>query len=88
MIDEAYKSAYQILDENHDIMHRMAAALLERETLDADDIRKIINGQDLPPMKSLGGPGGPTGVADVQQQVLRPEGSRGAGFPEGSPSPA
>ncbi len=45
MIDEAYRSArYQILDENHDIMHRMAAALLERETLDADDIKKIING--------------------------------------------
>ena len=87
MIDEAYKSAYDILDQNHDIMHRMAAALLERETLDADDIKKIIAGEELPPMKSLGGQGGPTGVADVQQ-VLRPEGSRGTGFPEGSPSPA
>ncbi len=87
MIDEAYKSAYDILDQNHDIMHRMAAALLERETLDADDIKKIIDGQELPPMKSLGGPGGPTGVAEVQQ-VLRPEGGRGTGFPEGSPSPA
>ncbi len=88
MIDEAYKSAYEILDQNHDIMHRMAAALLERETLDADDIKKIIDGQDLPPMKSLGGPGGPTGLAADVQQVLRPEGSRGTGFPEGSPSPA
>jgi len=86
LIDEAYKSAYDILNQNHDIMHRMAAALLERETLDAEDIKKIINGQDLPPLK-LGGPGGPTGVADVQQ-VLRPEGNRGGGFPEGSPSPA
>jgi cell division protease FtsH len=88
MIDEAYKSAYDILDQNHDIMHRMAAALLERETLDAEDIKKIIDGQDLPPMKSLGGPGGPTGLAADVQQVLRPEGSRGTGFPEGSPSPA
>jgi len=88
MIDEAYKSAYDILNQNHDIMHRMAAALLERETLDADDIRKIINGQDLPPMKSLGGPGGPSGLAADVQQVLRPEGGRGTGFPEGSPSPA
>ena len=85
LVDEAYRSAYQILDENHDIMHRMAAALLERETLDAEDIRKIISGQELPPMKPLGGGGSPTG--DVQQ-VLRPEGNRAPGFPEGSPSPA
>ena len=68
-------------------MHRMAAALLERETLDAEDIRKIINGQELPPLK-LGGGGGPTGLAADVQQVLRPEGNRGTGFPEGSPSPA
>jgi cell division protease FtsH len=87
MIDEAYQSAYDILNQNHDIMHRMAAALLERETLDAEDIRKIIDGQELPPLK-LGGGGGPTGVAADVQQVLRPEGSRGTGFPEGSPSPA
>jgi cell division protease FtsH len=87
MIDEAYKSAYEILDQNHDIMHRMAAALLERETLDADDIRKIIAGEQLPPLK-LGGGGGPTGLASDVQQVLRPETGRGTGFPEGSPSPA
>jgi len=87
MIDEAYQSAYDILNQNHDIMHRMAAALLERETLDAEDIRKIIDGQELPPLK-LGGGGGPTGVAADVQQVLRPESGRGSGFPEGSPSPA
>ena len=33
-VDEAYQSAYKILEDNQDIMHRMAAALLERETLD------------------------------------------------------
>jgi cell division protease FtsH len=88
LVDEAYRSAYTILDQNHDIMHRMASALLERETLDADEIKMIIDGKELPPMKSLGGPGGPTGVAADVQQVLRPEGNRGTGFPEGSPSPA
>ncbi len=88
LVDEAYKSAYSILDQNHDIMHRMAAALLERETLDAEEIKMIIDGRQLPPMNSVGGPGGPTGVAADVQQVLRPEGSRGTGFPEGSPSPA
>ena len=44
----AYKSAYKILEDNQDIMHRMSAALLERETLDANEIKLIIDGKELP----------------------------------------
>jgi cell division protease FtsH len=84
LVDEAYRSAYGILDSKQDIMHRMAAALLERETLDANEIRLIIEGKELPPLK-IDGPGSPTG--DVQQ-ILKPDSGRSAGFPEGSPSPA
>ena len=85
-VDAAYQSAYHILDTKQDAMHRMATALLERETLDAAEIRMIIDGQVLPPMKQPGPPNGtPTG--DVQQ-VLKPEPKHGGGFPEGSPSPA
>src|SRR6202000_296210 len=51
-VDAGYKSAYEILDTNHDIMHRMSLALLERETLDAAEIRMIIENRNLPPMKS------------------------------------
>ncbi|MBT9331739.1 ATP-dependent zinc metalloprotease FtsH [Paracidobacterium acidisoli] len=85
LVDEAYRSAYSILDGNQPIMHRMAMALLERETLDAVEIRLIIEGKDLPPLKPSGGSGSPTG--DVQQ-ILKPEPGRGSSFPEGSPSPA
>ena len=87
-VDAAYKSAYEILDANHDIMHRMATALLERETLDAAEIKMIIAGQDLPPMKSAlayadGDDQGST------QQVLKPaEGSRKPGFNEGQTTTA
>ena len=84
-VDEAYKAAYSVLDNNQDIMHRMASALLERETIDANDIRMIIEGKELPPLKPSGG-GGTPATGDVQQ-VLKPEPNRG-GFPEGSPSPA
>jgi cell division protease FtsH len=66
-------------------MHAMSSALLERETLDANEIRMILDGKELPPLKPSGGNGTPTG--DVQQ-VLKPEPGRGASFPEGSPSPA
>jgi len=85
LVDEAYRSAYEILNTNQEIMHRMSAALLERETLDANEIRMIIEGKELPPLKPSGGNGTPTG--DVQQ-VLKPEPNRGSSFPEGSPSPA
>ena len=85
-VDDAYRSAYQILNTNQDIMHRMATALLERETIDANEIRMIIEGKELPPPKPSGGNGTPAG-GDVQQ-VLKPEPGRGASFPEGSPSPA
>lgn len=87
MVDEAYKSAYNILDSKQDAMHRMAHALLERETLDANDIRMILEGQQLPPLNLPGGPTSGTPVADVQQ-VMKPEPKHGGGFPEGSPSPA
>jgi cell division protease FtsH len=86
MVDEAYKSAYSILEGQQDAMHRMAAALLERETIDANDIRLILENKELPPLKPTGGSG--TAVGDMPQQVLKPEPKHGGAFPEGSPSPA
>ena len=86
MVDEAYKSAYSILEGKQEAMHRMAAALLERETLDANEIRLIIEDKQLPPLKPSGGSGTP--VSDPPQQVLKPEPKHGGAFPEGSPSPA
>ena len=81
MSTTAYKSAYSILDGNHDIMHRMSAALLERETLDASEIALIIAGEELPPLKTplAHADSGP----DDTQKVLKPEGGRKSGFTEG-----
>ncbi len=88
LIDDAYQSAHAILESHKDAMHRIAAALLERETIDAEEVRLLIEGKELPPIRSIlaspsdsGGSGG--------QQVLKPETRGGSGgFPEGSPSPA
>ena len=87
-VDAGYKSAYSLLESNQDIMHRMATALLERETLDATEIQMIIEGKTLPPIRSAlahadGGPGGEV------QKVIKPEPGRKPGFGnEGQPSPA
>ncbi|MCU1250333.1 MAG: ATP-dependent metalloprotease FtsH [Edaphobacter sp.] len=86
-VDTAYKSAYTILESNQDIMHRMAAALLERETLDANEIKLIIEGKELPATKSALS-GVDSGGGGETQKILKPEGGRKPGFGEGQPSPA
>ena len=80
-VDVAYASAYALLEQNHDIMHRMAKALLERETLDASEIALIIAGNELPPMKSSLAHADPG--PDETQKVLKPEAGRKTGFGEG-----
>jgi len=86
-VDTAYQSAYNLLNSNQDIMHRLAAALLERETLDAVEIKLIIEGKDLPPVKSALAAVDP-GSGGEAQKILKPEGGRKPGFNEGQPSPA
>ncbi|HUD54767.1 MAG TPA: ATP-dependent zinc metalloprotease FtsH [Terracidiphilus sp.] len=89
LIDDAYQSAHSIIEANKDPMHRIAAALLERETIDAEEVRLLIEGKELPPIRSiLASPSDGTGTG-TPQQVLKPETRPGSGgFPEGSPSPA
>jgi len=88
LIDEAYQSAYSLVQANSDAMHRIAAALLERETIDAEEVRLLIEGKELPEIRSsLASPSDQGGGGITQ--VLKPDTGRGGpGFPEGSPSPA
>jgi len=87
LIDEAYQSAHGILDAHKEAMHRLAAALLERETIDAEEVKMLIEGKELSPMRSaLASPSDGSG-GDVQK-VLKPETRGGPNYPEGSPSPA
>jgi len=47
LIDEAYDDAVRIVDENWDKIVVLAEALLKYETLDADDVEKLMNGEPL-----------------------------------------
>lgn len=51
IIDEAMQRALDILKNNLDKLNKMANYLLERETLDSDDIDKIMTGEELEPLK-------------------------------------
>lgn len=50
ILDSQYQVAKKIVSENIDTLHRLAKAVLERETLDSDDIEKIMKGESLPPV--------------------------------------
>jgi cell division protease FtsH len=47
LVDEGYETAKRILTEKRDDLDRLAAGLLEYETLTGDDIRKVIAGEPL-----------------------------------------
>ncbi len=50
IIDTAMSTADKLLRENIDLLHKVAEALLERETITGDDIDKLMRGEALPPM--------------------------------------
>ncbi|RKZ16640.1 cell division protein FtsH [bacterium] len=52
IISEAYERARTILEENSESLVTMSQALLERETLDGDDVRLILSGGELGPIGS------------------------------------
>ena len=53
-----------------DTLHRLAAALLEREILDATEIDTVIRGEELPPLgrRENGQPDAPTDGKDGKTQ--------------------
>jgi cell division protease FtsH len=82
-VNTGYEQAKKVIEDNRDVVVRIALALLEREVLDAAELKLIIEGKPLParvtPQK-----GGDEGV----QQVLKPEPGRTPGIFPGKTSPA
>ena len=54
IISTGMQRAESILIENIDELHKLSEELLEREILDADEIHKILNGEELPPARRNG----------------------------------
>jgi len=51
LMNECYDRARRVLAEHTDELHRVAKALLDRESLDAEDIQILLNNGTLPPIK-------------------------------------
>ncbi len=68
IVMEGLNRAETILSENIDVLHKLAAALLEREILDGDEIDRILRGETLPPVEGRNNGQEPgTGVSDQSQ---------------------
>ena len=50
-MEEAYSKAVEVLTANRELLGAIAEALLERETLDLEDVRILEDGGELPPLK-------------------------------------
>ena len=51
IIDTAYRRAREILESKRPILDALAAALLERETLEREEVMAVVAGQILPPRR-------------------------------------
>ncbi len=82
LISSGYDTARNILQDDRETLIRIAVALLEREVLDANELKLLVEAKDLPPRPPLPKP------EDAQvQQVLRPEPGRKP-VTGGEPAPA
>jgi cell division protease FtsH len=81
-VNDGYDSAKKLIEENRDKLARIAEALLEREVLDAAELKLILEGKPLPARVP------PQKNDDGVQQVLKPEPGRTPSILPGKPSPA
>jgi cell division protease FtsH len=56
IIQSAYETAKQVLAENMELLHAVAQALLDRETLTREDVNMLARGEKLPPRSTVAPP--------------------------------
>lgn len=74
IIDECYQQAEKLLEENRDKLDAMAEALMQYETIDADQLKDIMEGRSPRPPKDWdeGGPGSGSPVTEQPQGESSP----------------
>ena len=89
ILQEAFDRARAILGGNLETLHRMAGALLERETLDRDEVELIARGENLPPRPAAVTPS-PSPIDKPLTDKPRPAEGRGhiLGTPPAEPAGA
>ena len=81
IVNAAYENARGILSDNRDVLERIAQALLEREVIDAAEVKLLMEGKPLPekPRTPPQAPPAPS----VEPKPVRPELRPAPGFTRG-----
>ncbi|HNE82963.1 MAG TPA: cell division protein FtsH, partial [bacterium] len=53
IVSEAENKALSLIEQNIQTLHNIANALVERETIDSEELDMILKGQQLPPLEIL-----------------------------------
>jgi len=87
LLGNAFERARAILLEHRDVLDRLATALLERETLDRDEILLVAAGRPLPPMPTTP-PAPAAGGPPVKEKPQTPTTAPGSILGSPPPEPA
>src|SRR5713226_9204449 len=75
LLGEAYEHARDILVKHRDQLDRLAAALLERETLDREEVDLVVAGKPLPPvLPPPAAPAAPPAEGTIRDKAAAPRG--------------
>jgi len=69
-LDEAYQRAYEIISRDRDLLERITLALLERETIDREDLDMLARGEKLPPLPPVEPPSAPAVTTKLSPQPV------------------
>jgi cell division protease FtsH len=83
IVDAGYNRAREVLSAHEDQLHLLAKALLEYETLTGDEIKKVINGEDIG-REDPGTAPAPIPAAASIPSTRRPRGGIGGSAPQGA----
>ena len=87
IVNEAYENAHALLSNHRDTLEKVALALLEREVLDAVEVKLLMEGKPLPEKPRTPPTPPPQGAPGTDPKVVRPELRPAPGFTRGD-SPA
>jgi len=75
ILTDAYEQARNILTQSREALDHLASALLERETLDREEVELVVAGKPLPPVPppAVPAPAGPEGAA-AKDKAAAPRG--------------
>jgi cell division protease FtsH len=87
IVNVGYEAAKNILSSNRETLDRIAVALLEREVIDANEVKLLMENKPLPEKPRTPPPPPPQASPSTDPKVVRPELRPAPGFTRGD-SPA